>query len=282
MAVVWRSVLVLVLAESALAVEQGVAPNGMPEPPPLSKTLLQVFDKDHSGGVTLQEALTTMDGLMMMMGGMGGGAPGQPSAGPNEMEKLVKVAKQAAPKLFKLLDYDSSGKLEESELVWVEKALNAAKAGVFKDLTRELFFAIDYNMDDSLSPEELKAAVEPELFSMLIALVQKHFPLPGLTAAGSQAVAKENLQDIVEMLDGNGDGEITKKEAGAAVGSFKRAFVKAAESLQTMGPMLAMFGGMGGDMGGMGGMGAMGGMGGMGGGRGRGASAGRGAQRRRA
>ena len=87
---------------------------------------------------------------MMMMGGMGGGAPGQPSAGPNEMEKLVKVAKQAAPKLFKLLDYDSSGKLEESELVWVEKALNAAKAGVFKDLTRELFFAIDYNMDDSL------------------------------------------------------------------------------------------------------------------------------------
>mgnify|MGYP007078265065 CR=1 FL=1 len=55
MAVVWRSVLVLVLAESALAVEQGVAPNGMPEPPPLSKTLLQVFDKDHSGGVTLQE-----------------------------------------------------------------------------------------------------------------------------------------------------------------------------------------------------------------------------------
>jgi len=58
-----------------------------------------------------------------------------------------------------------------------------------------------------------------------------------------------------------------------AHGNFKRAFIKAAESLKTMGPMLAMFGG--GDMGGMGGGMPMGGMPG---GRGRGGG-GRGARR---
>ena len=59
----------------------------------------------------------------------------------------------------------------------------------------------------------------------------------------------------VKMLDSNGDGAIERKEAGKAVASVKKVFSKAINYLQTMGPMLAMFGGM--DAGGMGGMGGM-------------------------
>ena len=44
----------------------------------------------------------------------------------------------------------------------------------------------------------------------------------------------------IAMLDGNGDGAVERKEAGKAYGAFKRGFLKGAELLQTMGPMLAM------------------------------------------
>ena len=47
----------------------------------------------------------------------------------------------------------------------------------------------------------------------------------------------------VDLLDGNGDGVIERKEAGKAVGAFKRKFTEAAGVLTSMGPMLAMFGG---------------------------------------
>ena len=57
-----RITLMFVLAAGILAQkQQGFGATGRPEraerppPPPLSQTMLQVFDKDHSGGVTLKE-----------------------------------------------------------------------------------------------------------------------------------------------------------------------------------------------------------------------------------
>ena len=47
----------------------------------------------------------------------------------------------------------------------------------------------------------------------------------------------------------NGNGQLERKEVGKAYKSIKEYFLKGAQTLQTMGPMLAMFGGM--DMGDM-------------------------------
>jgi len=84
------------------------------------------------------------------------------------------------------------------------------------------------------------------MLQQLVAIVHDTFPLPGLTAVNGKeapAFVRENLKDIVAALDGNNDGAIERKEAGAAVGAFKRTYIKAAETLKTMGPMLGMFGG---------------------------------------
>ena len=87
---------------------------------------------------------------------------------------------------------------------------------------------------------------------------------------------------MIAWVDSDGNGQLERKEVGKAYASFKQYFIKGAETLKTMGPMLAMFGGGmgGGGMDGLGGLGAMGGMpgGGMPGGMGRGR--GRGTQRR--
>mmetsp|Transcript_69426 Transcript_69426/g.190576 ORF Transcript_69426/g.190576 Transcript_69426/m.190576 type:complete len:269 (-) Transcript_69426:261-1067(-) len=247
--------------------QQGFNANGMPEPPSLTKTAMNLFDKDHNGAVTLKETQETLSGLAAF--GAMGSEPGKQS----DIEKMITQAKAWMPQFFKLLDSDSSGTLSEGEVEWVEKGLEAAKTNVFKNLTRDIFETLDVNSDATLAPDELEAAVEPEMYAKLVALIVEAFPLPGLTSDTSQALVKANLQGIVAALDGDGNGSIERKEAGVAHGNFKRAFIKAAESLKTMGPMLAMFGG--GDMGGMGGGMPMGGMPG---GRGRGGG-GRGARR---
>ena len=51
-----RALLVALSCEAALGQQQqAFGANGMPEPPSLTQTALNVFDKDHNGAVTLKE-----------------------------------------------------------------------------------------------------------------------------------------------------------------------------------------------------------------------------------
>jgi len=243
-----KVVLLLCIVERSWAVQQAFSADGRqepPPPPPLRKTILDVFDKDKSGGVTEKEALATLEQLRAMSSMGQQPEPGM-KAKPTVVEKMIDSAMSFVPTVFKILDVDSSASLDVDELVWIEKGLEGAKDGIFKDITRDIFATLDSSKDDILDQDELAAAVEPDLLARVIASVVDRFPLPGLSVAASPELAQKNLQDLVGLLDGNKDGSITKKEAGSAVGKFTRAYIKAAETLQSMGPMLAMFGGGGG------------------------------------
>ena len=103
---------------------------GNPEPAPLDQTLMNVFDKDHDGKVTLSEVVKAVDGFAAM-GAMGQ----QPGQGPSDITLLLQAAKTGVPWIFKLIDADASGALTQKELAWVETAYTAvATPGVLKKL----------------------------------------------------------------------------------------------------------------------------------------------------
>ena len=58
------ALLVVLSCETALGQhQQAFNANGMPEPPSLTQTALNVFDKDHNGAVTLKEVTQSFDCL---------------------------------------------------------------------------------------------------------------------------------------------------------------------------------------------------------------------------
>lgn len=224
-------------------------------PPPLHATILAVFDTSKDGLVTLEEIESTLDGLAGMaamgMGGGSGGGSGGDSA--NDLAVRVHTAKKHAPMLLKFMDADGSGALSEAELGWVTKAHARMKKSL-KDLARDVFDAIDTDPDESISPAEEKGAVVQPVLGQVLGLLESDFPMPTLSPSVGEAATPGNLAIIFGMLDGDADGSVSRKEAYRAVASVKKQFLEAATLLETMGPMLAMFGGgMDGGRGGAGG-----------------------------
>lgn len=238
--------LCLLLAAQPLA-QPGGGPGALQE---LHEVILQVFDKDHSGAVTASEVDTTLSAFGAMAAGMG-----EPGKGPNEVEAMIESAKGFAPQLVQLLDGDGSGGLSKSELLWISKFQTVLKNGELRNLTRDVFMALDADSDDVLTADEAKTD-DAETLAKVVALVQEVLPLPALMVdtadAEQRATLRKHLGRALEMLDADGDGVVVRKEAGAAFKKFRGMFLKAAKTLREMGPMLAMFGGMDGG-GGMGG-----------------------------
>ncbi len=255
---------------SAQPQRAGVSPGGgvsAPQPPPLHETLMGVLDSDKDGSVTLKEATATLE----MLGGMMAGPDGK---GDPEITPLIAGAKKVAPTLLRLLDADGSGGLSKKEMRWVSDAERQLKRNVLKNLTRDVFVALDADGDESLGGDELEAPTA-EAREQVLALVRERFPLPALQEGAPDELVASALKEAVRFLDSDGDGKVDLKEAYKAAATFKRLYLKAAATVTQMGPMLQMFGAMqGGAGGGMGGMGGMGGLpprgGGGGGGRGRG------------
>jgi len=265
-------VLACCCAFAGAQMQQGFGANGQQAPQPLEATLMQVFDKDFDGKVTLSEATQSLDAFAAM-GAMG--APPEPGAGPNEVEVLVAAAKRHVPTLFELLDADGSGGLSKKELLWVGKVEKALKSGALRNLTRAVFEVADTDNDETLSAAEVAAAIAPDgvLLDQIVALVHDELPIRKdaaelralvLKVGAALAGADISLSDGMKWVDLNGNGSIERKEVGKAYAKFKELFLKGTQTLQTMGPMLAMFGAMGGGPGG----GVPRGRGGRGGGRG--------------
>ena len=169
------------------------------------------------------------------------------------------LSAQFVPEAIKLLDSDGSKGLDKSEVLWITKFAKTLRSGELKNLTRDVFEALDADGDDSLTASEVATDDEATL-AKVVTLVHATLPLPNLLVdtadAEQRATLSKHLTSALAMLDGDGDGTATRAEAGAAFKSFRGVFLKAAKTLREMGPMLAMFGAMGdGGMGGMGGKG---------------------------
>jgi hypothetical protein len=237
-------------------------PGGAPQP--LHDVLMMVFDKDHDGKVTMGEVTQTMGSLEALLS-----EGGDPASGENPYLGMLQGAQAAAPHLFTLLDADASEGLTKAELKWVTKFQKALKSGAARNLTRDVFNAVDVDpTDDKLSAAEVAAladAASPVL-AAVADLVHAAFPLrrsaddlkgllKGLLLGTSGGGSKEEelARSGIAFVDGNGDGFVDRKEAGKAFSAAKKSFLEVAKTVQQMGPMMAMFGG--GGMGGMGGMG---------------------------
>ena len=215
-----------------------------PEPVPIDQAVLSFFDADGDGLVASGEvdaALESIEALASFSAPAGAPNGGKPP--PNPMEKLISGARTLAPTLFSLLDADGSGALSAAELSWLATVGDAIGSGLLKNLTRDVFVAIDSDADDVLSADELDAAAQPEPLRYLLALVQERLPTPALAAEGGKSDAElgGKFRQGVALLDSNGDGRIERKEAGRALGTFSRAFRDATGMLSN--PMLAMLGG---------------------------------------
>lgn len=325
---------------------------GSPSPGPLHETIQAVFDTDKDGALSLDEIQSTLDGLAAVAAmGMAGGAAGAAGDSGNVASQLaarVRAAKDFAPMLVKWMDVDSDGALSQSELQWVTSAHARMKQSL-KELTRDIFDAMDADADDSISPQEIEAAMAPAVLGkvcgpstrcpqalpppspakgrwqgsasaasrpyasnptttcsalassplplfpalpsslllplrhgletarpyvtapapspalpQVVSLLEAGFPVPSLSA--SAALTAEHVASLLSLVDSDADGSVSRKEAYTAVASFKKQFLEAATLLETMGPMLAVFGG--GIDRGRGGAGRSAGRGGRGGGAG--------------
>lgn len=224
-----------------LALSLGQQPGGFEQP--LGQTIMQVFDKDKSGGITSAEVNTQLTMLAGMAGGMDGGGSGPGS----EVAPMINAAKKFAPDLIKLLDSDGSEALDAKEVAWIEQFQTKLKSGVLRNLTRDVFAALDADADDALNADEIGTDDASRLASV-VELVREAFPLPNLLVDTSddaqRATLRKHLASALKLLDGDGDGIASRSEAGKAFKDFRTMFLKAARTLKEMGPMLAMFGGM--------------------------------------
>jgi Ca2+-binding EF-hand superfamily protein len=220
-------------------------PGGGPPLQSLDAVVMQVFDKDHSGSVSPKEADSTLSALGGMVSGMK--PPGEEGGGPSEIEGMIDSAKKFAPNFFALLDSDGSKTLNKDELKWITKFQKVLQNGELRNLTRDVFAALDADEDGSITAAESETEDQARL-ARVVELVREVFPLPNLlvdTADAEQsAVLRGHLKTAFGMLDVDSDGAVTKLEAGKAFKAFRQMFLKAAKTLREMGPMLAMFGGM--------------------------------------
>lgn len=217
-------------------------------PQRVDQIAMLVFDTDKDGKVTEPEVMQTMGTLEALL-----------SEDPDGTYMgMLQGAKNIAPHLFDLLDSDSSSSLSPGEMKWIATFEKSLKSGAARNLTRDCFAAVDTSSDDKLDVSELTAASQPdgEVLSEVVELVHTAFPLRkdagdlkkllirGLEAIGD--VSSASISGGIGIVDTNGDGVIDRKEAGKAYGSAKKQFLTASSTLQEMGPMIAMFGGMNG------------------------------------
>merc|ERR1719460_992827 len=92
---------------------------------------------------------------------------------------MIKKAKEFAPALFSLLDEDSSKTLNAKELVWITKFQKVLGNGELRNLTRDVFNALDADEDNSLTAQEVETDDAARL-ARVVELVQEAFPLPSL------------------------------------------------------------------------------------------------------
>lgn len=241
---------------------------------PLGDVLHLVLDKDKNQRVTMAE----VDDQLSMLGLLFQNADGDKEA--EEYRRLLDGAKLAAPKLFELLDSDGDGSLTKIELQYVtrfEKSLPSKKeGGGMRDLLRDVFGMLDVDSDDRLSAEELSSGfASDDVVARATARFHELLPLretPGElenfvreTIVGSYIGGMDNKKEesvaalaaaaadgIVRWMDDDGDGFIQRREVGRHYNVAGRKFAEISKTIKQMGPMMALFGGMG-DMNGGGG-----------------------------
>merc|ERR1719399_113264 len=226
-----------------LALGQPYEPSAGRKPPPLHEAALLSFDTDHDGGISLDEVMTTLDSFEKMGASGKGGSPNAASVEESPMANMVRAAKRFAPALHQVMDADGSGKLSKEELEWLTMTSQTLKTrGVLKQLTEGIFAKIDADADDLLSEAELHAAIEGEALDDILSMIQEQLPIPSLSATGhTREMLQKRFQEGLAYLDTNGDGAIERKEMFGAVKEFKILFLQGVSTIETMGPMLAMF-----------------------------------------
>ena len=208
--------LAVLFAAPAHAVQQSFGANGQPAPQAIDEVVMQVFDKDHDSSVSLKEVTMTLDSFAAM-GGMMGGGPEAKAAGPSEIEQLINAAKKIAPALFELLDANSNGGLSAQELKSVARVQKALKSGAMRNLTRDVFAAVDADSDDMLSQDELSAAADPEGHAAAAAVPRTRVrPRTGASAPAPRCPSRAALPPTGWLRPLTGRRECTTRRAYAA------------------------------------------------------------------
>mmetsp|Transcript_28288 Transcript_28288/g.31794 ORF Transcript_28288/g.31794 Transcript_28288/m.31794 type:complete len:257 (+) Transcript_28288:191-961(+) len=225
----------------------------------LDDALSTIFDSNKDGLISKSELKKTMDMVAMMAGD----SELTHDASEIETRSIVDTALNAAPVIFEFLDSDSSNTLSRNELKWANTIKSGFLSGAMRNLTREVFAAINTNEDDFLDASELDtaASTDSKVLSTIVGLVHTAYPVrknvDDLKSMVQQGISALNANgssasDGISYIDTNKDGKIDKKEAVKAYLDLKKKFLKAAKTIIQMAPMAAMMSGMGGmDGGGM-------------------------------
>mmetsp|Transcript_24462 Transcript_24462/g.27957 ORF Transcript_24462/g.27957 Transcript_24462/m.27957 type:complete len:254 (-) Transcript_24462:54-815(-) len=222
----------------------------------LDDALFTIFDSNKDGLISKPELKKTMDMVAMMAG--------DSELTPDSEERsIVDTAINAAPVIFEFLDSDSSNTLSRNEIKWANTIKSGFLSGAMRNLTREVFAAINTNEDDFLDASELDtaASTDSKVLSTIVGLVHTAYPVrknvDDLKSIVHQGISALNANgssasDGISYIDTNKDGKIDKKEAVKAYLDLKKKVLKAAKTIIQMAPMAAMMSGMGGmDGGGM-------------------------------
>mmetsp|Transcript_3564 Transcript_3564/g.4027 ORF Transcript_3564/g.4027 Transcript_3564/m.4027 type:complete len:254 (-) Transcript_3564:173-934(-) len=222
----------------------------------LDDALSTIFDSNKDGLISKPELKKTMDMVAMMAG--------DSELTPDSEERsIVDTAINAAPVIFEFLDSDSSNTLSRNEIKWANTIKSGFLSGAMRNLTREVFAAINTNEDDFLDASELDtaASTDSKVLSTIVGLVHTAYPVrknvDDLKSMAHQGISALNANgssasDGISYIDTNKDGKIDKKEAVKAYLDLKKKVLKAAKTIIQMAPMAAMMSGMGGmDGGGM-------------------------------
>ncbi|KAL3787929.1 hypothetical protein ACHAWO_001078 [Cyclotella atomus] len=260
-----RNLPLLLLAASA-NISYAQPPPGK-QTAPLGDVLHQVLDSNKDSFVTNAEVKAQISMLELLFDQSADyDDEGRENKKYLNNKEMLQSVKAVAPTLFELLDSNGDAKLTKKELEYMTKFEKSLKKnGGFRDFLRDVFFVLDTNSDDLLSADELYAASQSEkAITELTVLFHKLFPLRATAAdlekfvkktidslGGAESIDKESVEKGMKWIDDDGDGFISRKEVGHAYNVYGRQFMEISSTVKTMGPLMAMFGGGGGDLGAM-------------------------------
>ena len=221
---------VLALIVAALLAQQQ-------QPPPLAplhQTILTVFDTNKDNKLTIPECKAVLLQFKSI-------AQDQT----DQIYTLADKAIHALPTIFTFIDIDQSKTLNLSELKWITQAhQRIQKKKLLFNVTKDVFDAADADSSEDLDQAEILSMTEQPLLGKILEIFDSRFPIPGLSSLLDEKTVKSHLDSVIIFLDTDGDGKIARAELYKTVGTMKSYFIKAANTITQMGPMLTMFAGM--------------------------------------
>jgi len=217
----------------------------------LGDQIFDFLDKNRDKKITIPE----MNSQMMYLEKMANEG-GEGDENTEELRRIFRGLKRAAPYLFNLMDQDEDRRLDKQEMKFLdtfEESLN--KNGNCRIFVKEVFEILDDDVDDRLDADEILEGTKSNfLLGEIANSMHQFFSLRdsawelkihikrAMRSLWGDELDREGVVEGMKWFDTDGDGYIQWLELADIYNSFGNKFIGMAGEIKRAGPMMGMFG----------------------------------------